>query len=224
MRQMKSISVALSMKMKSSIVQRNFVGFWLICPHDKEIPIYTLKICSKEAKLTFISHSEITWKFSLQNLDKSQPLPPNTSSVSASPKKHSRLNAAGGHEAEKEDGMLDLRKLREKSRNLDLPLISALCNDRNLLKQTNAFVLPKHPSESTSLTFAKSTTRSSNGVTSGRSKYPLSGISNPQVSKPPRKSSSITHKHPDIKGSTFKRSIPPTTSPVKKDATRASHS
>ncbi|XP_033207992.1 protein expanded isoform X2 [Belonocnema kinseyi] len=106
--------------------------------------------------------------YEIQNLDKSQPLPPNTTSISASPKKHSRLNASGGHEAEKEDGMLDLRKLREKSRNLDLPLISALCNDRNLLKQTNAFVLPKHPSEATSLTFAKPSIRSSNGVTSAR--------------------------------------------------------
>ena len=120
--------------------------------------------------------------------------------------------------------MLDIRKLREKSRNLDLPLISALCNDRNLLQQTKAFVLPKHPSESTSPTAAKSTTRNSNGITSGRSKYPLGGVSTPQISKPPRKSSSIAHKHPDIKGNIFKGNIPSTASPVKKDATRASHS
>nr|CAD7393706.1 unnamed protein product [Timema cristinae] len=43
------------------------------------------------------------------------------------------------------DGILDIRTLQEKSKNLDLPLISALCNDRSLLKQTNAFVMPKHP-------------------------------------------------------------------------------
>lgn len=43
------------------------------------------------------------------------------------------------------EGMLDIRTLREKSKNLDLPLISALCNDRSLLKQTNAFVMPRHP-------------------------------------------------------------------------------
>lgn len=43
------------------------------------------------------------------------------------------------------DGLLDIRTLREKSRNMDLPLISALCNDRSLLKQTNAFVMPRHP-------------------------------------------------------------------------------
>lgn len=46
------------------------------------------------------------------------------------------------------DGLLDIRTLREKSRNMDLPLISALCNDRSLLKQTNAFVMPHHPGES----------------------------------------------------------------------------
>lgn len=32
---------------------------------------------------------------------------------------------------------LDISSLREKSKNLDLPLISALCNDKTLLKQTN---------------------------------------------------------------------------------------
>lgn len=36
--------------------------------------------------------------------------------------------------------VLDIASLREKSRNLDLPLISALCNDQTLLKQTNALV------------------------------------------------------------------------------------
>ncbi|XP_026814484.1 protein expanded [Rhopalosiphum maidis] len=36
--------------------------------------------------------------------------------------------------------VLDIESLREKSRNLDLPLISALCNDQTLLKQTNALV------------------------------------------------------------------------------------
>ncbi|KAL4141579.1 hypothetical protein QTP88_004196 [Uroleucon formosanum] len=36
--------------------------------------------------------------------------------------------------------VLDIISLREKSRNLDLPLISALCNDQTLLKQTNALV------------------------------------------------------------------------------------
>lgn len=38
---------------------------------------------------------------------------------------------------------LDIKSLREKSKNLDLPLIAALCNDRSLLKQTKAFGVPK---------------------------------------------------------------------------------
>ncbi|CAG9863383.1 unnamed protein product [Phyllotreta striolata] len=38
---------------------------------------------------------------------------------------------------------LDIRTLREKSKKMDLPLISALCNDRSLIKQTKAFVTPK---------------------------------------------------------------------------------
>ncbi|XP_073988991.1 protein expanded-like [Rhodnius prolixus] len=46
---------------------------------------------------------------------------------------------------QKPDSPLDISSLREKSRNLDLPLISALCNDKSLLKQTNAFVMPRHP-------------------------------------------------------------------------------
>nr|CAD7462430.1 unnamed protein product [Timema tahoe] len=54
------------------------------------------------------------------------------------PKKHAGNENNG-------DGILDIRTLQEKSKNLDLPLISALCNDRSLLKQTNAFVMPKHP-------------------------------------------------------------------------------
>ncbi|VVC93871.1 unnamed protein product [Leptidea sinapis] len=41
------------------------------------------------------------------------------------------------------NGDLDIKTLREKSKNLDLPLIAALCNDRSLLKQTKAFGVPK---------------------------------------------------------------------------------
>lgn len=41
-------------------------------------------------------------------------------------------------------GPIDIKTLREKSKNLDLPLISALCNDKSLLKQTEAFVVPRH--------------------------------------------------------------------------------
>ncbi|XP_072938775.1 protein expanded [Epargyreus clarus] len=38
---------------------------------------------------------------------------------------------------------LDIKTLREKSKNLDLPLIAALCNDRSLIKQTKVFGAPK---------------------------------------------------------------------------------
>ncbi|XP_046387565.1 protein expanded [Ischnura elegans] len=55
-------------------------------------------------------------------------------------------SSSSSEEAKKADGMLDIRTLREKSKNLDLPLISALCNDRSLLKQTNAFV-GQHPGQ-----------------------------------------------------------------------------
>lgn len=41
--------------------------------------------------------------------------------------------------------IIDIHTLLEKSKNLDLPLISALCNDKSLIRQTNAFVMPKHP-------------------------------------------------------------------------------
>lgn len=41
-------------------------------------------------------------------------------------------------------GPIDIKTLREKSKNLDLPLIAALCNDKSLLKQTKAFVMPRH--------------------------------------------------------------------------------
>lgn len=124
--------------------------------------------------------------------------------------------------------MLDIRTLREKSRNLDLPLISALCNDQYLLKQTKAFVLPKHPSETASSTAAstKNSTRSSSNGTTSRNKYPVSGLSTTQIQKPPRKSSTSTHKHPsEAKGNAYRINTSSAgISTVKKDFTRASHS
>lgn len=122
--------------------------------------------------------------------------------------------------------MLDIRTLREKSRNLDLPLISALCNDRYLLKQTKAFVLPKHPTESTYVSTSKTSSRS-NGGTSSRNKYPVSGLSTTQISKPPRKPSTSTHRHPGestAMNNAYKLLATPGPSPAKKDPTRASHS
>ena len=151
-----------------------------------------------------------------------------TSSLATTTNKLKKLsNGTEENNERKSDDMLDIRTLREKSRNLDLPLISALCNDQYLLKQTKAFVLPKHPSEITSTAVSmKSGTRSSNGATSSRSKYPVSGLSTTQIQKPLRKSSTSTHKHPsEVKSNAYKVNVSSTgVSTIKKDFTRASHS
>lgn len=44
--------------------------------------------------------------------------------------------SAAAQKAQQPPNPLDIALLREKSKHLDLPLISALCNDRSLLKQT----------------------------------------------------------------------------------------
>lgn len=90
-----------------------------------------------------------------------------------------KTNSAGG--------VIDIRTLREKSKNLDLPLISALCNDRSLLKQTKAFVMPKHPTGDTPIR-----------GNSSKSKYPVSGLNSNQINKPVKKASS-SHRHPGDK-------------------------
>lgn len=156
-----------------------------------------------------------------QTLEKSQPLPSTSSTKINSGVSATQL---GSRDDGKEDGMLDIRTLREKSRNLDLPLISALCNDRYLLKQTKAFVLPKHPTEAAVVSSAKTSSRS-NGGTSSRNKYPVSGLSTTQITKPPRKPSTSTHRHPgESKGNAYRLLATPGPSPAKKDPTRASHS
>ncbi|XP_036139261.1 protein expanded isoform X3 [Monomorium pharaonis] len=170
--------------------------------------------------------------YEIQNLEKNQPLPSSSSAavslLTATTNKFKKLsNGVEENDEGKGDDMLDIRTLREKSRNLDLPLISALCNDQYLLKQTKAFVLPKHPSEITSTTAStKSGTRSSNGATSSRNKYPVSGLSTTQIQKPLRKSSTSTHKHPsETKSSAHKVNTSSAgVSTTKKDFTRASHS
>ncbi|XP_018396311.1 PREDICTED: LOW QUALITY PROTEIN: protein expanded [Cyphomyrmex costatus] len=171
--------------------------------------------------------------YEIQNLDKNQPLPSSSSTATSSlvatttNKLKKLINDTEENDEKKSDDMLDIRTLREKSRNLDLPLISALCNDQYLLKQTKAFVLPKHPSEITSTAVStKSGTRSSNGATSSRNKYPVSGLSTTQIHKPLRKSSTSTHKHPsEAKNNVYKINASSTgVSTIKKDFTRASHS
>ncbi|KAK0078950.1 hypothetical protein PV325_001911, partial [Microctonus aethiopoides] len=184
--------------------------------------------------------------YEIQNLEKNQPLPSMSSSTASQTMTTSKSSAAIIESDDgKENGMLDIRTLREKSRNLDLPLISALCNDRYLLKQTKAFVLPKHPVETTTssatassatvattvgaATSSKNLSRitNSSNTSSNRSKYPVSGLSATQISKPPRKSSTSTHRHPsEVKGNAYKinSSISTGASPIKKDQSRASHS
>ncbi|XP_032671545.1 protein expanded isoform X2 [Odontomachus brunneus] len=177
--------------------------------------------------------------YEIQNLEMNQPLPSASSvgastSTAATTTNKSSKSSNGTEESDegKDDGMLDIRTLREKSRNLDLPLISALCNDRYLLKQTKAFVLPKHPSESSTTSSAaaatstKSSARNGNTATFSRNKYPVSGLSTTQIQKPPRKSSASTHKHPsEAKGNAYRVSASSTAvSTAKKDFAKTSHS
>lgn len=81
---------------------------------------------------------------------------------------------------------IDINILRERSKHMDLPLISALCNDRSLLKQT-AFVMPKHPA-----------TNMKQNIQQTKGKYPVSGLSTTQLTKS-RSKMSISHRHPQDK-------------------------
>nr|CAG6407541.1 Expanded [Euborellia annulipes]CAG6407549.1 Expanded [Euborellia annulipes] len=114
-----------------------------------------------------------------------------------------------GNNSEKADNLLDIRTLREKSKNLDLPLISALCNDRSLLQQTNAFVMPKHPASSRSVNntignnseagaSSESLTKHHYSSSSANKiKYPVSGLSTTQITKSSRnKMPPVQHQHP----------------------------
>lgn len=97
---------------------------------------------------------------------------------------------------------IDIQALREKSKHLDLPLISALCNDRSLLKQTKAFVLPKHPKNTSSAVSNQQQQQVHSPVAPlatnmSKSKYPVSGLSTTQLAKP--RKTSISHRHPNDK-------------------------
>lgn len=83
---------------------------------------------------------------------------------------------------------IDINTLREKSKHLDLPLISALCNDQSLLKQTRAFVMPKHP---------KMGLNQMSCMPKG--KYPVSGLNTTQIHSKSRSKNSISHRHPNDK-------------------------
>ncbi|KAJ8982883.1 hypothetical protein NQ317_004313 [Molorchus minor] len=93
---------------------------------------------------------------------------------------------------------LDIRTLREKSKKMDLPLISALCNDRSLIKQTKAFVMPKHPAD----------LMPRQSLNSTRAKYPVSGLSSTRINKPTRKMPSVSHRHPGDKLPEIPRATP----------------
>lgn len=106
---------------------------------------------------------------------------------------------------------IDIKTLREKSKNLDLPLISALMHDRSLLKQTRAFVMPKHPKMGTAANgspvgavnapaLASTTPSAQQNILAGapKTKYPVSGLSTTQLVKP-RKTSVVSHRHPNDK-------------------------
>lgn len=75
---------------------------------------------------------------------------------------------------------------------MDLPLISALCNDRTLLRQTKAFVLPK-ASRSNGIANSNSITAT---LQSTKNKYPVSGLSTLEKAKQKPLSS---HRHPNDK-------------------------
>lgn len=85
---------------------------------------------------------------------------------------------------------IDISILREKSKHMDLPLISALCNDRSLLKQTKAFV-GKNSKTSSTLT-------SPNNQNSP-SKLKSSGLATTQSSLKSKKLNGSQHRHPNDK-------------------------
>ncbi|XP_015117608.1 protein expanded [Diachasma alloeum] len=159
--------------------------------------------------------------YEIQSLEKNYPLP----SLSTQSKPSSTTTEP---EQDDKEVMLDIRSLREKSKNLDLPLISALCNDRYLLKQTKAFVMPKHPADEANASgsgVTKSTRSTSNSCTSSKTKYPVSGLSSTQITKPSKKALTSAHRHPSeiVKGNAY-RVNSTTRLTINKDPSRVSHS
>lgn len=85
---------------------------------------------------------------------------------------------------------LDIELLREKSRNLDLPLISALCNDQTLLKQTNALSTTENKATQTVATVASSSSSVASAAASAASSshQPLSSGEPQTTASPSNKS------------------------------------
>jgi protein expanded len=151
------------------------------------VVLTSFKIFAVPAKpATLRSSKSLTPKNLLKTIDTLK-ISPDTTTMSINV-----MNAAAAANAANVSA-IDIHLLREKSKNLDLPLISALCNDRSLLKQTKAFVMPKHPRAPGS----NNTITNSTGLLSSKGKYPVSGLSSTQLSKP--RKSAISHRHPNDK-------------------------
>ncbi|XP_052838052.1 protein expanded [Drosophila gunungcola] len=102
-----------------------------------------------------------------------------------------QASMAAESQAQAQAQALDIALLREKSKHLDLPLISALCNDRSLLKQTKVMVNPKTGQE---IPMPPSGSQSSGATLNGGSNSSGGGT----LSKV-RKGSTVSHRHPQDK-------------------------
>nr|XP_017086891.2 protein expanded [Drosophila bipectinata] len=105
------------------------------------------------------------------------------------------MAAAGSQaQAHAQAQALDIALLREKSKHLDLPLISALCNDRSLLKQT--MVNPKTGQEMPMpLASSSSPSQPSQATTTSNNSSPGNGT----LSKSRKGSTTVSHRHPQDK-------------------------
>ncbi|XP_030753311.1 protein expanded [Sitophilus oryzae] len=121
----------------------------------------------------------------------------NINSVNSLDRLHNGTGVAG--DTTRGSSALDIRTLREKSKKLDLPLIAALCNDNSLIKQTKAFVMPKHPGEVSPPRLERNTVRG---------KYPVSGLSSTKMQKNSRKLPAVSHRHPADKLPEIPRALP----------------
>ncbi|KAM8718101.1 hypothetical protein ACLKA7_004759 [Drosophila subpalustris] len=98
---------------------------------------------------------------------------------------------------------LDIASLREKSKHLDLPLISALCNDRSLLKQTKVMVNSKQAAAATTTTGITTTTTATTATATTSSNG--NGIGNTCTLSKARNggksatTATISHRHPQDK-------------------------
>ncbi|XP_017046158.1 protein expanded isoform X2 [Drosophila ficusphila] len=105
-----------------------------------------------------------------------------------------QASMAAESQAQAQAQALDIALLREKSKHLDLPLISALCNDRSLLKQTKVMVNPKTGQEIPMPAVGSSPP--SGATTNGGSHSSGGGTLSKMRSS---KGSTVSHRHPQDK-------------------------